>query len=117
MPHTVAYEVKEIKGRGRGLVARRNIKAGETIIAEEPLLLTVAQEAKDAACAHCLRLLTAGEFGGARGKWVSRARSIAVAGRRRAPPPAQRALRTPSPLHDGRRRPSTPHPHHHPSHP
>ncbi len=62
----MAYTIKALPGRGRGLVAARTIKAGETIIAEEPLLLTVAQEAKDTACAHCLRLLTAGARGGGR---------------------------------------------------
>lgn len=61
----MSYVIKELPGRGRGLVASRHIKAGETVVAEEPLLLTVAQDAKDVACAHCLRLLHAGAQGGA----------------------------------------------------
>ena len=56
----MSYIIKPLEGRGRGLVAARDIKAGETVVAEEPLLLTVGQDAKDYACAHCLRLLTAG---------------------------------------------------------
>lgn len=54
------YVVKDLERRGRGLVAARTIKAGETILSEEPLLLTIAQDAKDYACAHCLRLLSSG---------------------------------------------------------
>ncbi|KAF6257373.1 hypothetical protein COO60DRAFT_1233872 [Scenedesmus sp. NREL 46B-D3] len=49
-----AVEVKALPGRGRGLVTARQIEAGEAVVVEEPLLLTVSQEAKDNACAHCL---------------------------------------------------------------
>jgi hypothetical protein len=57
------FTIQALEGRGRGLVAQRDIKAGEVILSEEPILLTVSQEAKDAACAHCLRLLKpAGAF-------------------------------------------------------
>jgi hypothetical protein len=49
-----AVEVKALPGRGRGLITVRQVEAGEVIIVEEPLLLTVSQEAKDNACAHCL---------------------------------------------------------------
>jgi hypothetical protein len=55
----------QLPERGRGLVASRDIAAGEVVLAEEPLLLTVAQEAATQACAHCLRWLAAvpGECG------------------------------------------------------
>uniref|UniRef100_A0A383WD32 SET domain-containing protein n=1 Tax=Tetradesmus obliquus TaxID=3088 RepID=A0A383WD32_TETOB len=49
-----AVEVRALPGRGRGLVTTRQVEAGEAVLVEEPLLLTVSQEAKDNACAHCL---------------------------------------------------------------
>lgn len=53
----MAVEVRLLPGRGRGLVTTNLIKAGDAILIEQPILLTVAQEFKDTACAHCLRLL------------------------------------------------------------
>lgn len=49
-----AVEVRALPGRGRGLVTTRQVEGGEAVLVEEPLLLTVSQEAKDNACAHCL---------------------------------------------------------------
>lgn len=54
------FTVKELQGRGRGLVTTGLIKGGQSILEEEPLVLTVAQEYKDAACATCLKLLHPG---------------------------------------------------------
>lgn len=43
-----------IPGRGRGLITTRDVAAGEIVLAEEPLLLTVSQEFKDNVCTNCL---------------------------------------------------------------
>lgn len=52
----MAYPVQlaHISGRGRGLITTRDVAAGEIVIAEEPLLLTVSQEFKDQVCTNCL---------------------------------------------------------------
>jgi hypothetical protein len=47
-------EIQAVPGRGRGLVTTRHVAAGEVVIAEEPLLLTVLADAKEAACVNCL---------------------------------------------------------------
>jgi hypothetical protein len=52
-----SVEVQMLPGRGRGLVTTCHIDAGEVVLAEEPLLLTVLQECKDQACANCLSWL------------------------------------------------------------
>jgi len=49
-----AVELKIIPGRGRGLITTRHVDAGEIVLAEEPLLLTVSQEFKDLVCTNCL---------------------------------------------------------------
>jgi hypothetical protein len=49
-----AVKLAHIPGRGRGLITARDVRAGENVLAEEPLLLTVSQEFKDQACANCL---------------------------------------------------------------
>ena len=49
-----AVQLKHIPGRGRGLVTTRHVEAGEIVLAEEPLLLTVSQEFKDRVCVNCL---------------------------------------------------------------
>ena len=53
-PGSFPVELKQLPGRGRGLVTTRDVQAGEVLIAEEPLLLTVSQEFKDHACSNCL---------------------------------------------------------------
>lgn len=52
----MAYPVQlaHIPGRGRGLITTRDVAAGEIVIAEETLLLTVSQEFKDQVCSNCL---------------------------------------------------------------
>ena len=50
----------EIPGRGIGLVAARDIQAGETVLVDEPLLLVVHTAFAAHACAQCLRMLDAG---------------------------------------------------------
>jgi hypothetical protein len=49
-----SVEIKLFPGKGRGLVTTRKVATGEPVVVEQPLLLTVSQEAKDHACAHCL---------------------------------------------------------------
>jgi len=50
----------EIPGRGRGLVASRDIKAGETIVREPPLIACMVEEGKKAYCAACFRKVSKG---------------------------------------------------------
>eukprot|EP00240_Pyramimonas_obovata_P005783 CAMPEP_0118929162 /NCGR_PEP_ID=MMETSP1169-20130426/6239_1 /TAXON_ID=36882 /ORGANISM="Pyramimonas obovata, Strain CCMP722" /LENGTH=324 /DNA_ID=CAMNT_0006871297 /DNA_START=112 /DNA_END=1083 /DNA_ORIENTATION=- len=47
----------DIPGKGRGLVAARDIRAGETILVESPILAYVVDETKRLICANCLRVL------------------------------------------------------------
>ena len=51
-------EVRNVPGRGRGLFTTRLVKAGEDLVVESPLLLTVSQDARETACAHCLKQLS-----------------------------------------------------------
>jgi hypothetical protein len=44
-----------VNGRGRCLVASRDIAAGETVLSEQPALLFVHPEFEDSVCACCLR--------------------------------------------------------------
>mmetsp|Transcript_2950 Transcript_2950/g.8310 ORF Transcript_2950/g.8310 Transcript_2950/m.8310 type:complete len:377 (+) Transcript_2950:228-1358(+) len=48
-------ELRIVPGRGRGLFAARDIAAGETVLAERPLLLVVSPEYRDLVCTQCLR--------------------------------------------------------------
>lgn len=50
-------QVQHLPGRGRGLVTTRLVKAGEIILKEAPVLLTVNQDVKEVFCANCLRQL------------------------------------------------------------
>eukprot|EP00976_Prorocentrum_cordatum_P047760 964616-Prorocentrum_minimum.AAC.3 len=50
----------DIPGKGRGLVAARDIRAGETVLVENPVLVYVVDEAKRLICANCLRVLPNG---------------------------------------------------------
>lgn len=52
-----AYEVRKLPGRGKGLVAARDLQPGEEVLVDAPLLLTPAPEARTAVCATCLRIL------------------------------------------------------------
>ena len=56
----VAVETVQIEGSGRGLVAVTPIEAGELVLRESPVILTVTQELHQAVCAQCLRYI-AGE--------------------------------------------------------
>lgn len=51
------YEVLEFADRGRGIVARRELRAGEAVLHEAPALLTVDQAALLEVCSLCLRRL------------------------------------------------------------
>lgn len=55
-----------LPGRGRALVAARDIRAGETVLSEAPLLLFTQRAFASTACARCLRLLDAGAARSAR---------------------------------------------------
>jgi hypothetical protein len=52
-----AFKVQDLPGRGRGLVAARDLQPGEVVLSDAPLLLTPAQEARTAVCATCLRIV------------------------------------------------------------
>lgn len=52
-----SFDVCAISGRGNGLVASRPIQAGEDVLVETPLLLTVGPDASMAVCTTCLRCL------------------------------------------------------------
>ena len=54
----VAVETVEIEGAGRGLVAVTPIAAGELVLRESPVILTVTQELHRTVCAQCLRFIT-----------------------------------------------------------
>ena len=53
----VAVEVHDVQGSGRGLVAVTPIAAGELVLRESPVLLSVNQELHNVVCAHCLRYI------------------------------------------------------------
>lgn len=53
----VAIETVEIEGSGRGLVAVTPIAAGELVLRESPVILTVTQELHQAVCTQCLRYI------------------------------------------------------------
>lgn len=50
-----ALEAKEVPGKGRGAVAARPIRGGETVLSEQPLLLWPQHSTAAAFCSHCLR--------------------------------------------------------------
>lgn len=52
-----AWNVEWIRGKGRGAVATRDVKAGECVLVEEPIARTVHHHAKERCCAGCLRTL------------------------------------------------------------
>ena len=47
----------ELPGRGKALVATRDIAAGETVLSDSPLLLFVHPAFASSSCAQCLRAL------------------------------------------------------------
>jgi hypothetical protein len=49
--------VQEIAGKGRGLVATRDIAAGEVVLSERPLMMYPHCDALGSVCSHCLRSL------------------------------------------------------------
>lgn len=53
----VAVETVDIEGSGRGLVAVTDVAAGELVLRESPVLLTVTQALHRTVCAHCLRYI------------------------------------------------------------
>lgn len=53
----VAIETVEIEGSGRGLIAVTPIAAGELVLRESPVILTVTQELHRDVCTHCLRYI------------------------------------------------------------
>lgn len=54
----VAIEIAEFEGSGRGLVAVTPIAAGELVLRESPVLLTVTQSLHRSVCAQCLRYIS-----------------------------------------------------------
>lgn len=52
-------DLREIPGRGVGVVATRPLAAGEVILSELPILMYPQASAAAACCAHCLRCLAA----------------------------------------------------------
>jgi hypothetical protein len=50
----------QLPGRGKGLVAVRDIRAGETVLSEAPFLLFVQPSFTGSVCAQCLRTLGTG---------------------------------------------------------
>lgn len=66
------YQVANIAGAGRGLVAVKSIKAGALVLREAPLLLTPSQDMHTFVCANCLRF--------ARGKWSSKLNFLGTQG-------------------------------------
>ena len=74
----------EIPGRGIGLVAARDIQAGETVLVDEPLLLFVQPAFAAQACAQCLRMLSAGRLARDCIRGVARLQRNTNARRRRA---------------------------------
>lgn len=50
-----ALEAKEVPGKGRGAVAARPIRGGETVLSEQPLLMWPQHSTAAAFCSHCLR--------------------------------------------------------------
>jgi hypothetical protein len=58
LQYKMMLEVRNVPGRGRGLFTTRLVKAGEDLLVESPMLLTVSQDAKETACAHCLKQLS-----------------------------------------------------------
>lgn len=54
----VAVETVGIEGSGRGLVAVTPIAAGELVLRESPVILTVTQKLHKVVCAQCLRFVT-----------------------------------------------------------
>jgi len=59
-----AVVVETTAAKGRGLVAARDVEAGEAVADELPILLSLYDDAKDLACARCLRALDGGGGGG-----------------------------------------------------
>ena len=51
---TCAVAQREIPGRGVGLVAARDINAGETVVSEHALLVGVSEDFRETCCASCL---------------------------------------------------------------
>lgn len=51
------YEEKPIPGRGLGLVATRDIAAGEAVLTDYPLVLYPQFSLRYEVCLHCLRRL------------------------------------------------------------
>ena len=93
VPSRRMWPVAEVAlpGRGTGLVAARDIQAGETVLSEAPCLLFVQPGFAASTCAQCLRTLAAGADGEvvcAPGKSCScalkRGCAIAIAARGRA---------------------------------
>ena len=52
---SMSLEVRTHPLKGRGLYTTRLIRAGEIVLDEAPLLLTVAPEHSQSSCANCLR--------------------------------------------------------------
>lgn len=50
-----SLEVRQVPGKGRGVFSTRLIKAGEVVLAEQPLLLYPQHSTAAAFCSHCLR--------------------------------------------------------------
>ena len=48
--------IKDVAGKGRGLVAERPIKAGEVVISEKPILLVAEEQYLAQVCGACLRI-------------------------------------------------------------
>lgn len=49
------YCILNLSGKGRALVARKDIKAGELVLEEEPAFLIVDEDYLGSVCALCLK--------------------------------------------------------------
>ncbi len=55
-------EVRDVPGKGRGVFAATQIRSGETVLSELPLLLFPQESFRRSVCSFCLRSLAlAGE--------------------------------------------------------
>ena len=50
------WRVEERPGRGRCVIAQRDIAAGELIMIEEPYAMAISKEYQEVACAYCCKL-------------------------------------------------------------
>jgi hypothetical protein len=52
--------VREVAGKGRGLVAERPFKAGEVVLSEKAILLVAEEQYLGQVCSACLKIAVGG---------------------------------------------------------